>query len=175
MDGFPPPRVSDGDRDRVLRSLRDRVADGRLSHETFERRVDVALRAHSQAELSSVVCDLPPSNGLVRRLTGAVTSLSEMTARIEAAWRVPRLPRFALPPAGLQRLLIGRAPGCQFILADLTVSRRHAELARGADGWMIADLGSMNGTRVNGWRITGPTPVRPGDEIGFGKLRFIVG
>jgi hypothetical protein len=39
---------------------------------------------------------------------------------------------------------------------------------------MVADLGSMNGTRVNGWRLAGPTGVRPGDEIGFGNLTFII-
>jgi pSer/pThr/pTyr-binding forkhead associated (FHA) protein len=38
---------------------------------------------------------------------------------------------------------------------------------------MISDLGSMNGTRVNGWRLTGPARLRPGDEVGFGNSCFI--
>jgi hypothetical protein len=173
MEGLPV-RASDDDRDRVLRALKERVAEGRLSHDTFERRVDSALRARNHAELTALVSDLPPASRLVRGLTGAVTSLSAMTARIEAAWRAPRLPRFALPATGLARLLIGRAPGCQFVVTDLSVSRLHAELRRAESTWLLSDLGSMNGTLVNGHRIVGPTRVRPGDEITFGNARFIL-
>jgi hypothetical protein len=163
------------ERDQVLSALRDRVAEGRMSHDTFERRVDQVLRARSQAELSDIVHDLPPGNRIVDRLTGVVSSLSSMTARIEAAWRAPRLPRFRLPAAEPARIVIGRAPSCGFILTDLSVSRFHAELRRDETGsWTLCDLGSMNGTRVNGWRLTGPTHVRPGDQIGFGNLTFIV-
>jgi hypothetical protein len=176
MDGQPsyPVRASDVERDRVLRALSDRVAEGRMSTDTFERRVDQVLRARSQAELADIVHDLPPASRIVDRLTGVVASFSSMTARIEAAWRTPRLPRFMLPGTGLNRILIGRAPGCDFILTDLTVSRFHAEIRRNETGWTVSDLGSMNGTRVNGWRLTGPMPVRPGDQIGFGNLTFIV-
>jgi hypothetical protein len=173
MEGLPV-RASDEDRDRVLRVLRDHSADGRLSRETFEGRVDRALRARNQAELSALVRDLPPAGRFVRRLTGVVSSLSAVTARIEAAWRAPRLPRFQLPSGGWPRVLIGRAPGCQFVLADLSVSRMHAELCRSGDNWLLSDLGSMNGTLVNGYRISGPTRVRPGDEITFGRTRFIL-
>jgi hypothetical protein len=173
MEGLPV-RASDVDRDRVLRVLRDRAAEGRLSNETFERRVDVALRARTQAELSQLVDDLPPGNRVVRGLTGVVASLSAMTALVEAAWRAPRLPRFALPARDRARLVIGRAPTCEFVVADLTVSRMHAELRRNGDNWLLSDLGSMNGTRVNGHRIAGPTRVRPGDEVAFGRQRFIL-
>lgn len=176
MNGQPshPMRASDVERDRVLQVLSERVAEGRMSTDTFERRVDQALRARSQAELAGLVHDLPPSGGVVSRLTGMVASLSSMTARIEAAWRTPRLPRFTLPPAGPTRILIGRAPACNFVLTHPTVSRFHAELYRDEDQWVVRDLGSMNGTRVNGWRLTDPAPVRPGDEIGFGNLTLIV-
>ncbi|GAA3956971.1 hypothetical protein GCM10023085_44410 [Actinomadura viridis] len=162
------------ERDRVLRVLSDRVAEGRMSHETFERRVDQVLRAQSQAELAGIIHDMPPTNRVVGRLTGLISSVSQATARLEAAWRAPRLPRFMLPPPGLTRIVVGRAPGCQFILTDLTVSRFHAEIYRHDDGWMLSDLGSMNGTRLNGWRLTGPSQVRPGDEVGFGNSSFIV-
>jgi hypothetical protein len=176
MDGQPsfPVRASDTERDRALRVLSDRVAEGRMSHETFERRVDQVLRARSRAELADIVHDLPPGNRVLNRLTGIVSSLSQVTARIEAAWRAPRLPRFTLPHGDPRRIVVGRAPGCQFILTDLTVSRFHAEIYRSDEGWMISDLGSMNGTRVNGWRLTGPARVRPGDEVGFGNSSFIV-
>jgi hypothetical protein len=173
MEGLPV-RASDDDRDRVLRELRERAVEGRLSHETFERRVDSALRAHSHAELSALVNDLPPASRLVRGLTGAVTSLSSMTARIEAAWRAPRLPRFTLPPRDWTHLVIGRSPECEFVVTDLSVSRTHAELRRAGDNWLLSDLGSMNGTLVNGYRIVAPTRVRAGDEVTFGTIRFIL-
>ncbi|WP_433225352.1 FHA domain-containing protein [Actinomadura formosensis] len=175
MDGQPsfPVRASDTQRDRVLRVLSDRVAEGRMSNDTFERRVDQVLRARSQAELADIVHDLPPPSRVVDRLTGLISSVSHATARIEAAWRAPRLPRFMLPPAELRRIVIGRAPACQFVLTDLTVSRFHAEIYPAGEGWTICDLGSMNGTRVNGWRLTGPARLRPGDEVGFGNAVFI--
>lgn len=145
-----------------------------MSRDTFEKRVDQALRARNQVELSDLVHDLPPRNRLVDRLTGAISSFSAATARIEAAWRAPRLPRFILPPAEQPRILVGRAPDCHFVLTDLTVSRFHAEIYVEDDTWAVNDLGSMNGTRINGWRITGPAPVRPGDQVGFGNSTFVV-
>jgi hypothetical protein len=168
-------RASDSERDRVLRALRDRVAEGRMSNDTFERRVDQVLCARSRAELNDIVHDLPPRGRIVSALAGMVASVSAATAHIGSAWRTPRLPRFVLP-AEPSRILIGRAPGCHFVLTDLTVSRFHAELYRteSGEGWLISDLGSMNGTRVNGWRLTGPAPLRPGDQVGFGNLSFIV-
>lgn len=176
MDGPSsyPVRASDSERDRVLRLLADRVAEGRMSHDTFERRVDQVLQARSRAELDEAVHDLPSRHRVVDRLTGLVSAVSATTRRIEAAWRAPRLPRFRLPAAERSRIVVGRAPGCHFILTDLTVSRFHAELVRDGEGWLLTDLGSMNGTQVNGWRLTGPTRVRAGDEIGFGNSRFIV-
>jgi FHA domain-containing protein/uncharacterized protein DUF1707 len=176
MDGQPsfPVRASDAERDQALAALSDRVAEGRMSNETFERRVSLVLQAQSQVELADLVHDLPQRHPVADRVTGLISALSAMTARMESAWRTPRLPRFRLPAAETSRIVIGRAPGCNFILTDLTVSRFHAELYVQGTGWMLSDLGSMNGTRVNGWRLTGPVPVRAGDEVGFGNLRFIV-
>ena len=59
-------------------------------------------------------------------------------------------------------------------LADDTVSRWHASLERSADGWLLADLGSMNGTRLNGWRVNHPTWVRAGDMVSFGGVTFVL-
>lgn len=168
-----PVRASDAERDRALDVLSARVAEGRMSHDTFERRVDQVLRAQSQAELSDIVRDLPEAHPLMNRITGMVSSLSSLTARIESAWRSPRLPRFTLPP-DVSRIVVGRAPGCDLLLTDLTVSRLHAELLLTGGQWTVSDLGSMNGTRLNGWRLTGPARVRPGDQLGFGDLTFVV-
>jgi pSer/pThr/pTyr-binding forkhead associated (FHA) protein len=61
------------------------------------------------------------------------------------------------------------------VVSDPTVSRRHAEPRPQGGGWVLADLGSTNGTRLNGWRLTGEALVRPGDEVAFGSARFRLG
>lgn len=170
----PPVRASDEDRDRAINELRDRVVEGRLSHDTFLGRVDRALRARSRGELEQLVADLPPRGRWRRRLTDLVASLADLTTRVEAAWRRPRLPRLALPCDSRTRYVVGRGSSCDLVLADLTVSRVHAELRRDAEGWLVVDLGSLNGTRVNGWRLVGPARVRPGDEISFGDCAFLI-
>lgn len=77
-------------------------------------------------------------------------------------------------PLGGNPLVIGRLPECDVVLADGNVSRRHAEIRPHGDGWVLADLGSTNGTRLNGFRLTAPRELRSGDEIAVGNslLRF---
>ncbi|MFD5411304.1 FHA domain-containing protein [Streptomyces nojiriensis] len=68
---------------------------------------------------------------------------------------------------------IGRAPDSDLVVDDLTVSRRHAELHALADGsYQIVDLGSHNGTYLNGAAVTRPTPVTEGDIVGIGHSVF---
>jgi hypothetical protein len=173
VDSTPPPvRASDEDRERTIRALRERSVEGRLSFDTFIRRIDRALRARSRGELAALVDDLPPQGRLARRLTDAIFAVSAFTVRLEAAWREPRLPRLRLPPVDHPRFTIGRAGACNLVLHHPTVSRLHAELRPDGDQWLLTDLGSRNGTRLNGWRIDGPAAVRPGDRVSFGDLRF---
>jgi hypothetical protein len=73
---------------------------------------------------------------------------------------------------GSEPLVIGRLPECDIVLADSNVSRRHAELRRNGDTVVLTDLGSTNGTRVNG------APVRErvlasGDEVSVGSTKLI--
>ncbi|WP_327089837.1 FHA domain-containing protein [Nonomuraea sp. NBC_01738] len=172
----PPFRASDGERDRAIDELRDRAVEGRISHDTFVGRVDQALRARNQAELDELVADLPRKPGLRHRLTDMVSAVSDFTTRLQTAWRKPRLPRLALPDDSRLRFVVGRGSACDLVLSDLTVSRVHAELRRGDDGaWMLVDLGSLNGTRLNGWRLVGPAKVKSGDEVSFGDCGFLVG
>jgi hypothetical protein len=65
------------------------------------------------------------------------------------------------------RVVIGRSREADIVLQDPNVSRRHAELRRGDEGWQIVDLGSTNGIKVNGRRVDNQ-PLRPGDEITIG-------
>jgi hypothetical protein len=64
-------------------------------------------------------------------------------------------------------LVIGRSKDCDVPLADGNVSRRHAEIGRSADGFVLRDLDSTNGTTVNGRRVKS-APVGEGDEITLG-------
>ncbi|MEU4225317.1 DUF1707 and FHA domain-containing protein [Nonomuraea sp. NPDC026600] len=171
----PPFRASDGERDRAIDELRDRAVEGRISHDTFVGRVDQALRARNRHELDDLVADLPRRRTFRQRLTDAVSNASDFTTRLQAAWRKPRLPRLALPDDHRVRYVVGRGSACDLVLSDLTVSRVHAELRREDDGgWMLVDLGSLNGTRLNGWRLVGPAKVKSGDEISFGDCGFLV-
>jgi len=70
-------------------------------------------------------------------------------------------------PFGDTALVIGRSKDCDVPLADGNVSRRHAEIGRSADGFMLRDLDSTNGTTVNGRRVKSAT-VGEGDEIMLG-------
>jgi pSer/pThr/pTyr-binding forkhead associated (FHA) protein len=85
---------------------------------------------------------------------------------------VAPLPSLVLPAPGSPTVRVGRGPGATLRLPDVTVSRFHAELRYVDDGWMLRDLGSMNGTYVNDLRITTTVRVRPGDRVAFGAVRF---
>ena len=71
-------------------------------------------------------------------------------------------------------ITIGRLPECTIVLNDPNTSRRHAEIRRGMQGTTVVDLGSTNGTKVNGQRITGEHTLAAGDIITVGNthLRF---
>jgi hypothetical protein len=76
------------------------------------------------------------------------------------------------PRGSGEQFSIGRDAGCDLAIADMTVSRRHATLERTPDGWLLTDLESTNGTRVNGWRVRGKVSVTPGDLVSFGNSEY---
>ena len=67
-------------------------------------------------------------------------------------------------------VVIGRSSYCSLVLDHESLSRVHASLRIVGDGVELSDLGSSNGTFVNGHAITAPTRVTPGDEIRLGKV-----
>jgi hypothetical protein len=66
-------------------------------------------------------------------------------------------------------IMIGRGADCQLILDDDYVSTRHARVVATPNGIYVEDLGSTNGTYVNGQRITAPTTITLADSVRIGK------
>jgi len=67
---------------------------------------------------------------------------------------------------------IGRDSRCDLAIEDMTVSRIHARLEQAPEGWLLKDLSSTNGTRVNGWKVRGQVGVRAGDVVRFGDVVY---
>ncbi|MGH4032216.1 FHA domain-containing protein [Actinomycetota bacterium Odt1-20B] len=167
-----PARVSDAERDRALEVLREGAALGKLSHETFVRRMELALAARRSEELAVLTADLAGEGGWSRRFFGAVEAVSGFTVRLRRAWQAERLPKLLLPTPSPYPLRIGRDPANGLRLSHDTVSRVHAELSRQGGMWVLRDLGSTNGTSVNGRRVVGAAVVREGDQVSFGRMAF---
>ena len=64
-------------------------------------------------------------------------------------------------------VMVGRSRECDVVVSDPNVSRRHIELRRGERGWAAVDLGSTNGMKVNGRRLS-HAELEPGDRITIG-------
>jgi hypothetical protein len=199
QDEGPVPglRASDAERDQVVAKLRDEFVAGRLSHDTFLHRVNVVFESRRKADLPPLVADLPAESARRDRLVGwlrgtwsRVTGAAHATEKprsIEPAPRSDRPPTTSMSasferrkPHSLQfpravgdRFTIGRDASCDLAISDMTVSRQHAQLERTPAGWLLSDLESTNGTRVNGWRVRGQVPVRVGDLVSFGSLEVI--
>jgi hypothetical protein len=168
---WPALRVSDADRDAAIRVLKEGSADGRLSHETFIHRLELALQARYASQLASLLNDLRPARRRARLTDRAAAAWEGFTGELRAAWRTVRLPRLVLPRDGTV-FRIGRAADSDLQLTDMTVSWRHAELRRAGDDWVLADLGSTNGTFANRWCVGSGFLVRAGDRVTFGQAEF---
>ena len=92
------------------------------------------------------------------------------------AVRVVRGPKeitgISIPLAG--PVIIGRSPDADLVIADDFVSSTHAKIVPSDDGHVLEDLGSTNGTLVNGQPATRPLPLAAGDVIELGQNRLEV-
>jgi pSer/pThr/pTyr-binding forkhead associated (FHA) protein len=68
---------------------------------------------------------------------------------------------------------LGRHPDSEISLDDITVSRRHAEIRRSGESFVLTDVGSLNGTYVNHERIDEAVVLGSGDEVQVGKFRLV--
>lgn len=192
-------RVSDVDRDRAVDELKQEFVDGRLSHDTFMIRMHAALGARNSGQLSGLLDDLPPRRSGLSRIRAAVRRAEEGLREMfgtapgplpgsgQGDWDDPAVGHRdePWPPAGPPVPLafprgagttytIGRHRDCDLYIADMSVSRVHAQLERNTEGWLLSDLGSTNGTRLNGWRVRAPVLVQPGDQLKFGNAEFVI-
>ena len=128
----------------------------RLVSETQARRLRIPT--HPPAGLSA----------RLRLISSLLRDSPQSDSRARLLWR--NLHREVMSIAVPERLVIGRGAGCDLTLANNRISRRHCEihLLRGT-AW-LSDLGSTNGTIVNGRPITLPTPLRDGDLIQIGGI-----
>ncbi|MDR1358391.1 MAG: FHA domain-containing protein [Coriobacteriales bacterium] len=72
-------------------------------------------------------------------------------------------------------LIVGRSPGSDIVINADYVSGRHARFGLFSDALVVEDLGSTNGTLVDGKRITAPTALEPGSVVGIGDASLRIG
>jgi FHA domain/Domain of unknown function (DUF1707) len=154
-------RVGDAERSRAVTTLGGGCAAGYLSVDTLEHRIALALRARTRSQLARVLADLPRGPRWWRR-----PRLREPSADAVPPPAVElRLPRAPFD----QPLLVGRGAMADLRFPHMTVSRRHALVSVTEEGAYITDVGSANGTAVNGQPVV-TAPLREGDVVTFGLL-----
>ena len=146
------------ERERIVGRLRAAYSGDMLGTETFELRVAEALVARTKMRLRATVADLPVPRW--RRLAATVRSRLFGDGLEALALRPPAI-------AVGEALVVGREPGANLVVDDPAVSRRHLLLRREAEGWSVVDLGSLNGTFVNGFRVE-RAMLEPRDELRVG-------
>jgi hypothetical protein len=163
----------EGSRKRIARTLSTAYGDGLLSEETFISRLEQVLKARL-LDPRRLIGDLnlrPSRRGRWARLRHAADAT---VARIAGVDRSGQSTLLALDWTGNQEeLVVGRDRGCDVVLPDPTVSRRHARLVFRGSGWIIQDLRSTNGTLLNGNRI-GRSELHPGDYLVLGHEKLLV-
>jgi predicted component of type VI protein secretion system len=110
--------------------------------------------------LSPQASSVPPCDAR-RAVVERVLRTADELERRARSLQVGAAPRLTLVTAagvvsagGRSRLVLGRAPSCDVVLAGRHISRQHAALVRRLDGWWLEDLGSRNGTWCEGERVS---------------------
>jgi len=136
--------------------LQQRFAAGYEEPAAVEERLGRVLRADTQEMPAVIPSAAHPSWALL--IEGGASP---------AVTAPPRVDLDLNAYVGAGPVLVGRDPGCAIVLADPTVSRRHAQLEVDADACRIRDLGSRNGTHAHG-RVVTDARLRAGDAVTFG-------
>jgi len=160
---------------QIARVLNAAYANGLLSQDTFLRRTDQLL-AGGGVDPVGLVGDLKlrHKRAPLADAAASIASLIGRVARPSVADAPPVCALLALDWSGAQsEVLIGRHRGCDVVLVDLSVSRRHVRLVFRDGRWILQDLDSTNGTRVNGCRV-GRCELRPATLMMLGRAELTV-
>lgn len=157
--------LSQGDMDRfvtVIDALRRELVELAREHARTERYVFLGPVAVEIGVVESLTNGMFLVNGEMREQPGGgpVGALTTSDGR-----------RITL---GDESIVIGRHPECDIAVPDPNVSRKHAEIRRHGNDYVVVDLDSTNGTRVNGTWVTGERKLHDGDEVTVGAttIRF---
>jgi hypothetical protein len=159
-------------RRRMERTLNAAYGDGLLSQQTLVQRLDL-LFGSEVVDPAGLVGDLT-----LRRPRSARPDVRE---RVLAWLRHVLQRRQATPPPLLaldwsgtrDELLVGRHDACDVMVSHPSVSRKHARLSFRDGHWVLRDLDSTNGTRVNGKRVV-RCRLEPGDRLSLGSADLLV-
>jgi pSer/pThr/pTyr-binding forkhead associated (FHA) protein len=125
--------------------------------------------------MRSVVFDDRRSPSTVGRPSGAVLFNRLAGSAMDVILKVTKGSKIGAKIAvKKEEFLIGRSPECHLCAGSTSISRRHCAIARTGTKVTIKDLGSRNGTLVNGVKAEGEVELQSGDEITIGSLGFLV-
>jgi hypothetical protein len=143
-------------------------------HEALRRELADAAREYARDEgyffMGPVHVDLVVDPRLKSGRFGLESHLEEAPQGSPTGALV--LPNGDRVPLGEQPVTIGRLPGCEIVLADPNVSRRHTEVRQAGRGFVVTDLNSTNGTTVNDVRVGADHPLEDGDVVTVGATRI---
>jgi FHA domain-containing protein len=157
------------------RTLNAAYGDGLLSQQTLVQRLDV-LFGSEVVDPAGLVGDLTlrrPRRALSDRWARTIAALRRAAAAGRQRSAEPAT-LLALDWSGARdELLVGRHDACDVMVGHPTVSRRHARLTFCDGHWVLRDLASTNGTRVNGRRVV-RCRLEPGDRLSLGSADLLV-
>lgn len=146
--------------------------DGRLGLGEFGIQTGILEPSEDEAE-EPVAPAEPSGRTMIYSNAGRIAEPLEERAKARAETAILLMDgrRLVVGPGGAT---LGRSRQCDLVLSDPNVSRQHAEIRPRGGSWVLTDLGSTNGSRVNGRPVQGSEVVRPGDEIELGAtvLKF---
>jgi predicted component of type VI protein secretion system len=128
-------------------------------------RVDDAIKVGSFSITNEIERELMTDAGVATKVSDIAEPMNSSPRLVEAALVLQNGERITLDTDSLK---IGRQASCRVVFNDSNVSREHAQMRRSTDGWKLLDLGSTNGTKINGVKITEEQVLVNGDELGFG-------
>jgi pSer/pThr/pTyr-binding forkhead associated (FHA) protein len=128
-------------------------------------RVDDAIKVGSFSITNEIERELMTDAGVATKVSDIAGPMNSSPRMVEAALVLQNGERVTLDTDSLK---IGRQASCRVVFNDSNVSREHAQMRRSTDGWKLLDLGSTNGTKINGVKITEEQVLVNGDELGFG-------